>query len=75
MERDELMDDKKIKAFLKELTELSKWHGIVIGGCGCCGSPFLMDIERANKSSKKKRGCRYRRYSKEYGISGDIGWG
>ena len=31
----------EVKEFLKELTELSKKYGIFIGGCGCCGSPFL----------------------------------
>jgi hypothetical protein len=32
---------EEIDAFCKELTELSKKHKILIGGCGCCGSPFL----------------------------------
>ena len=27
--------------FLAELTELTKKHGIAIGGCGCCGSPWI----------------------------------
>lgn len=27
--------------FLKELGELSRKHGFIIDGCGCCGSPFL----------------------------------
>lgn len=35
------LQKEKIKEFLKELTELSKKHEIYIGGCGCCGSPFL----------------------------------
>lgn len=29
------------QAFLSELSELTKRHKITIGGCGCCGSPFL----------------------------------
>jgi len=33
-------------AFLAELTELSRKHRIAIGGCGCCGSPWLFDLER-----------------------------
>ena len=28
-------------AFLVELAALTIKHGIKIGGCGCCGSPFL----------------------------------
>lgn len=30
--------------FLKDLTELTTKHGIVIHGCGCCGSPSLSVI-------------------------------
>jgi hypothetical protein len=29
------------KAFLRDLAKLSEKHGIIIAGCGCCGSPFL----------------------------------
>ena len=29
------------QAFLNDLTELTKKHKIEIGGCGCCGSPWL----------------------------------
>lgn len=35
---------KKITAFLNDLNELTRQHGIVIGGCGCCGSPYLMSF-------------------------------
>jgi hypothetical protein len=34
------IEDRK-EAFVKELTNLSRKHGIYIGGCGCCGSPSL----------------------------------
>ena len=29
--------------FLRELTALTRRYGIAIGGCGCCGSPWLDD--------------------------------
>lgn len=32
---------KHMDSFLKDLTKLTKKHGIAIGGCGCCESPFL----------------------------------
>lgn len=34
--------DKNYRAFLSDLKELTVKHGVVIGGCGCCGSPWLM---------------------------------
>jgi hypothetical protein len=34
---------KRVETFLKELGELTKKHNIKIDGCGCCGSPMLID--------------------------------
>lgn len=33
------------RQFLIELSALSLKHGIEIGGCGCCGSPYLYQRE------------------------------
>lgn len=33
--------DEKYKAFLQELSELSKKHKITIGSCSCCDSMWL----------------------------------
>lgn len=33
--------NKEIECFLIGLAELTEKHGIVICGCGCCGSPYL----------------------------------
>jgi len=30
-------------AFLADLSALTMKHGVVIAGCGCCGSPYLHD--------------------------------
>ena len=35
----------KERAFLIELTELSRKHNIVVSGCGCCGSPNLVETD------------------------------
>jgi hypothetical protein len=44
--------DAQLAAFLLELTELSQEHGIKIGGCGCCGSPFLSEITTTEKDGQ-----------------------
>lgn len=37
--------EKNVENFLMELTKLTKTYGIIIGGCGCCGSPYLITVE------------------------------
>lgn len=39
---------KEKRAFLIELTELSRKHNIVITGCGCCGSPNVVERDCSN---------------------------
>ncbi len=34
--------DKDLELFLEELTALTKKHNLIIGGCGCCGSPVIL---------------------------------
>ena len=55
----------KLEEFLKELGELSDKYKLYIGGCGCCGSPFiytddgdyvLNDIDFDDKT-KSYKGC------------------
>lgn len=31
----------ELEEFLEELSALSRRHGVIIGGCGHCGSPYL----------------------------------
>lgn len=39
------LETRNVQEFLKELTKLSRDYGIAIGGCGCCGSPWLYEEE------------------------------
>ena len=39
-----MMDKEKLNEFLEELSKLSSKYGLVIGGCGCCGSPWVEDV-------------------------------
>ena len=32
---------EQVKAFLKDLRDISNMHEITIHSCGCCGSPWL----------------------------------
>lgn len=36
--------DSRLNRFLEELSVLTKKYGIKISGCGCCGSPYLVDL-------------------------------
>ena len=35
-----------MEAFMAELTELSKKHRLIIIGCGCCGSPDIIEPDK-----------------------------
>jgi hypothetical protein len=39
----------QVDAFLAELSALSRKHGIEIGACGCCKSPWLIKLEQPEK--------------------------
>jgi hypothetical protein len=36
---------KDVKQFILRLTALTREFGIAIGGCGCCGSPYLTEAK------------------------------
>lgn len=37
--------EKRIAAFLAELTALTVKHKLQIRGCGCCGSPYITEVD------------------------------
>lgn len=49
-------DDVTKQEFLKALSELCNEYEVVIGGCGCCGSPFVYgDIDGDLKWDEDKK--------------------
>lgn len=38
--------NNRLKCFLSELSELTNKYEIAIGGCGCCGSPYIIDFKK-----------------------------
>ena len=41
-----------VEPFLEDLNEISRKHGVYIGGCGCCMSPYLLDRENYDTGGK-----------------------
>lgn len=35
----------RLEEFLKELSELTQKYELEIGGCGCCGSPWIENTQ------------------------------
>lgn len=44
------MNKEKVVEFLTELTRLTDKYGIEIGGCGCCGSPWIINVNNNRES-------------------------
>ena len=60
---------RKVDVFLRELTVLTQNHGLKIGGCGDCGSPWVCDIKE--RGSNQIEHLYYCPAHKEYGAMED----
>ena len=50
---------EKVRAFIEELEQLTQKHGMKIDACGCCESPWVIDLETgilANHVDYKENG-------------------
>ena len=45
------------KKFILGLEKLTRETGIAIHGCGCCGSPFLREVEVSKDSGYSAEDC------------------
>ena len=48
----EAFTKKELESFLAELTALSEKYDLYIGGCGCCGSPWIMREGAYNEATE-----------------------
>lgn len=44
------LEKETVARFLADLTALTHRYGIQIGGCGCCGSPFLNETKAGDRN-------------------------
>lgn len=58
------VNDERLRAFLQELTALSDKYEMYIEGCGCCGSPWINDIQ----NNKNYDNLTYRKDSYEVDV-------
>lgn len=48
----ERITQKELESFLSELTALCDKYNLYIGGCGCCGSPWIMREGAPNEATE-----------------------
>lgn len=60
-------NDKDLKKFLRDLSRLTRTSGIIIAGCGCCGSPFVFG-EAFDGSPILKDGLAWDTEKQKYGF-------
>jgi hypothetical protein len=57
--------NEREKTFLIGLEKLTRQTGITIAGCGCCGSPFLNDLQEFESEESAGYGI---------GYAGEVTW-
>ncbi len=59
------MNSEAEREFLQGLRELTLKTGIAIAGCGCCGSPYLVEINKDSLTDDVRYG---------YGCADELTW-
>ncbi|MEU3785230.1 hypothetical protein [Streptomyces sp900129855] len=60
-----------IEEFLEDLAALTAKHGILIEGCGCCGSPFLERSGADQKNLPIRFGLTYVPQTGQYAVDAE----
>lgn len=56
----------RLEEFLNELSELTQKHGFSIGGCSCCGSPWINDFKNEFNADELYYDEEKQKYEAEY---------
>lgn len=51
------MTEGMIESFLREYEALCLKHGLALCGCGCCGSPYLVNLNGENTDEMNDIQC------------------
>lgn len=65
-EKDPDLSGEKMDAFLREMSELALKYGYILGGCGCCHSPYFSEMEGKKASGKYEY--------EHHGLGGELHW-
>lgn len=57
----------RVEAFLVDLAELTKRHGLEVGGCACDGSPWIERVDSTNQGTAEGQVADFLSYSRPTG--------
>lgn len=71
MNREEKQNKNRLRDFLADLKKLTERHGVEIGGCGECGSPWVTPVSRKRNAPLLLEHLTYCHAHKAYGAYSD----
>ncbi|MFU0240394.1 hypothetical protein ACKI1J_32235 [Streptomyces scabiei] len=58
---------ESVTAFLQDLSALTEKYGLVIAGCGCCGSPWLNPAAEEGTAPSLRSRVQFNHQTRQYG--------
>jgi hypothetical protein len=46
----DMTDAERVDGFLAGMAKLTEQYGLYLGGCGCCGSPYLATVDNLDQT-------------------------